>query len=326
MLALQTRDLALHETVDDLSAATLSPEVIWIDLCSPTPEEIAFVERVTKLHVPTRAEISEIEVSSRLTIEDDVLYLSTPISYRAGGVRPASTPVGFVLSQALLITVRFENLPAFAGFKDRCFAGHTVHPSSGGLFIGLLEAVVDRMADVLEHVGSQLDEVSQVVFHAPDTTTAKAPATDLQKTLQSLGRSGEILSKIRDSLLGIGRIVPFVRGLSTEWMPAEVGQHLKTLRDDIASLNDYDSYLNSKVQFLLDATLGLINIEQNNIMKVLTVVSVVGVPPVLIAGIYGMNFKVMPELDWAWGYPYAIVLMIVTALIPLFWLKRRGWF
>ena len=323
MLVLQTRDLALHETVDDLAAATLSPEVIWIDMCAPTPDEVAFVERVSKLHVPSRAEISEIEVSSRLNIEDGVLFLSTPISFRADGVRPATTPVGFVLSAHLLITVRFENLPAFAGFKDRCFAGHAVHPSSAGLFIGLLEAVVDRMADVLEHVGSQLDEISQLVFH---TTDARVADTDLQKTLQSLGRSGEILSKIRDSLLGIGRIVPYVAGLSAEWMPAEVGPHLKTLRDDIASLNDYDSYLNSKVQFLLDATLGLINIEQNNIMKVLTVVSVVGVPPVLIAGIYGMNFKAMPELDWAWGYPYAIVLMIVSALIPFVWLKRRGWF
>jgi magnesium transporter len=160
MLILQTRDLALHETVDDLAAATLPPEVIWIDMCAPTPDEIAFVERVSKLHVPSRAEISEIEVSSRLNIENDVLFLSTPISFRADGVRPATTPVGFVLSAHLLITVRFENLPAFAGFKERCFAGHAVHPSSAGLFIGLLEAVVDRMADVLEHVGSQLDEVS----------------------------------------------------------------------------------------------------------------------------------------------------------------------
>ena len=323
MLVLQTRDLALHETVDDLAAATLSPEVIWIDMCAPTPDEIAFVERVSKLHVPSRAEISEIEVSSRLNIENDVLFLSTPISFRADGVRPATTPVGFVLSAHLLITVRFENLPAFAGFKERCFAGHAVHPSSAGLFIGLLEAVVDRMADVLENVGTQLDEISQLVFHTAD---ARVADTDLQKTLQSLGRSGEILSKIRDSLLGIGRIVPYVAGLSAEWMPAEVGPHLKTLRDDIASLNDYDSYLNSKVQFLLDATLGLINIEQNNIMKVLTVVSVVGVPPVLIAGIYGMNFKVIPELDWAWGYPYAIVLMIVSALITFIWLKHRRWF
>ena len=322
MLALQTSDLAVHSTVDDLSAASLPDDVIWIDMLTPTDEEIAYVERVSRLKVPTRAEVSEIESSSRLNIEGGVLYLSAPISYRAGGVRPLTTPVGFVLVAHLLITVRFEELPAFAGFKQRCFSGHAVHPSSGGLFIGLLETVVDRMADVLEHVGGELDAVSHRVFQ-PEKGAGDA---DLRETLQSLGRAGDLLSKIRDSLLGIGRIVPFVAGLSADWMPAEIKPHLETLRNDIASLSDYDSYLNSKVQFLLDATLGLINIEQNNIMKVLTVVSVVGVPPVLIAGIYGMNFKVIPELDWAWGYPYAIVLMVVSALIPLVWLKRRRWF
>jgi len=324
MLALQTSDLAVHETVDDLSAASLPDDVIWIDMLSPTPEEIAYVERVTRLEVPTRAEISEIESSSRLNIEGGVLYLSAPISFRADGVRPLTTPVGFVLVAHLLITVRFEELPAFAGFKQRCFAGHKVHPSSGGLFVGLLETMVDRMADVLEHVGGELDSVSQLVFR-PEKG-AGTGQTDLRETLQALGRAGDLLSRIRDSLLGIGRIVPFVAGLSTDWMPPEIRPHMETLRTDIASLSDYDSYLNSKVQFLLDATLGLINIEQNNIMKVLTVVSVVGVPPVLIAGIYGMNFKAMPELDWAWGYPYAIVLMVVSALIPLVWLKRRRWF
>jgi magnesium transporter len=322
MLALQTSDLTIHETVDDLDAASLPDDVIWIDMLLPTAEEIAYVERVTKLQVPTRAEVSEIENSSRLSIENGVLYLSTPISYRVDGIRPLTTPVGFVLAAQLLITVRFEELPSFAGFKQRCRAGHKVHPSSGGLFIGLLETVVDRMADVLEQAGGELDGISHQVFQ-PAQGSGNA---DLGATLQALGRAGDLLSKIRDSLLGIGRIVPYVAGLSAEWMPAEIKPHLDTLRNDIASLNDYDSYLNSKVQFLLDATLGLINIEQNNIMKVLTVVSVVGVPPVLIAGIYGMNFKAMPELDWAWGYPYAIVLMVVSALIPLVWLKRRRWF
>ena len=322
MLALQTSDLAIHETVDDLDAASLPDDVIWIDMLAPTAEEIAYVERVTKLQVPTRAEVSEIESSSRLNVENGVLYLSTPLSYRADGIRPLTTPGGFGLVAHLLITVRFEELPAFAGFKQRCLAGHKVHPSSSGLFIGLLETVIDRMADVLEQVGGKLDGVSHQVFQP----AKGAGDTDLRETLQSLGLAGDLLSKIRDSLLGIGRIVPYVAGLSAEWMPAEIKPHLETLRADIASLNDYDSYLNSKVQFLLDATLGLINIEQNNIMKVLTVVSVVGVPPVLIAGIYGMNFKAIPELDWAWGYPYAIVLMVVSALIPLVWLKRRRWF
>ena len=113
--------------------------------------------------------------------------------------------------------------------------------------------------------------------------------------------------------------------MAKDWVPAELKQRIKTQRSDIASLNDYEMHLTNKVQLLLDATLGLINIEQNNIIKVLTIVSVVGVPPTLVASMYGMNFKGMPELDWAWGYPYALTLILVSAVGPLLWFKKRGW-
>ena len=197
------------------------------------------------------------------------------------------------------------------------------------IFVGLTEAIVDRMADVLERIGTELEIVSHRIFRAErKVDSPKRPAREsanLREILRRIGRSGDLASKMRDSLLGVARIVPYVASVGQEWLPAEVKPRLNTLREDLASLNDYDTYLVNKVQFLLDATLGLINIEQNNIIKVLTIVSVVGVPPTLVASIYGMNFKGMPELDWSWGYPYGLALIALSAIIPPLWFKLRGW-
>jgi magnesium transporter len=314
----------------DLSASDIPTEVVWIDLLRPTPEEIAFVERATGLHVPTMAELSEIETSSRLRVDKNVLYLSTPAAFRDAEKRSMTTPVGFVLCATRLITVRFEKLPAFETFATEVKRPDGVHPSSTGAFVGLLEAIVDRIADVLEQVGAELDTVSHFVFREQAKgQEIKAPAREergLRDTLRAVGRAGDLISRLRDALMGISRIVPYAAGRGIDWMPHELRPALETLRTDVTSLNDYDAYLSNKVQFLLDATLGLINIEQNNIIKVLTVVSVVGVPPTLIASWYGMNFKNIPEYDWAFGYPYVIVLALMSAVLPLVWFRVRGWF
>jgi magnesium transporter len=313
----------------DLDTDKLPDGIIWIDLHSANPAEIAYVERATGLHVPSIEELSEIESSSRLYTEGGALYLSTPIVYPAMAGDPVSNPVGFVLSPNYLITVRFKAIPVFTAMKDRVGKADTVHASAPGAFIAIIEALVDRMADVLEHVGADLDIVSQRIFREGTTQQGKRrPAredADLRALLRRIGRAGDLASKIRDSLLGIGRIAPYVGSIAAAWLPAEVKPHIETVRQDIASLSDYDAHLVNKVQLLLDATLGLINIEQNNIIKVLTVVSVVGVPPTLVASMYGMNFKHMPELDWDWGYPYGLALILLSAIGPLLWFKLRGW-
>jgi magnesium transporter len=313
----------------DLSATALPEGIVWVDLLAPTDEETKFVERATGLHVPNRDELSEIESSSRLRTDKGVLYLSMPAVFRQNG-QPVTTPLGFVLSADHMITVRFAELPAFETFKTEIKAPEGIHPSSAGAFAGLLETAVDRMADVLEQVGAELDSVSHNVFRAKEKTDEKvqpARAEDnLRETMRAIGRAGDLISKIRDSLTGIGRIVPYTLGHCVSWMPHEVRTSLETLRADVVSLSDYDGYLANKVQFLLDATLGLINIEQNNIIKVLTVVSVVGVPPTLVASWYGMNFKTMPELDWAYGYPYVIVIALLSAILPIVYFRVRGWF
>ena len=295
----------------------------WIDLAEPTPEESELVSHETGLVVPTEASISEIESSSRLAMRDDVLYLSMPLVSRPE-TDPRSVSVGFVLSRKLLITVRFAPSRLFDHFMQQC---NVECHSSSHVLIALLEAMVDRQADALEQVKEELETVSHRIFCADMATASgrKREDTMLRETLVTLGRVGDLVSHIRESQVGAGRIVPYVETIASAWLPAELKPRCATLQRDIASLNDFDTHLNDKLQFLLDATLGFINIAQNNVMKVLTVVSVVGIPPVLVAGIYGMNFKYMPEYDWAWGYPYGLAVIVLTALIPLGIFKWRNW-
>ena len=327
MLTLHTCSLSGSYSAVDLSTATLPPEVVWIDMLDADANEIIFVERATGLHIPTVDDLSEIESSSRLRTENNVVYLSAPMISRAESSDPRTTPVGFVLTKDLLITVRFEELVAFRTFVERNTKSDAPCRESVGAFAGLMDTIVDRIADLLEVVESELDGVSRRIFRT-DAAATRRPArenADLRKILRRVGGAGDLVSKIRDSLLGVGRILPYVISQAADWLTADVKHRLETMRQDIVSLNDYDAHLVNKVQLLLDATLGLINVEQNNIIKVLTIVSVVGVPPTLVASMYGMNFKYMPELNWAWGYPYAIGLIALSAVVPLLWFKFRGW-
>ena len=325
MLVLHARAGETREPPQDLGAAALAPDVIWIDLLQPSAEERAFVERATGLKLPDFADLSEIESSSRLRTEQGALYLSAPLVYRVDVDDPHTTPVGFIVTPERLITIRFETPTSFIT------AGQSAYAGACEAFVGLLEAIVDRIADILERIAGELDTVSHRLFRsgASDTERRRRPAranADLRVILRRVGRSGDLASKIRDSLLAIARIVPYVENNGAAWLPTEATSRLQTLRQDIYSLSQYDEHLTNKLQLLLDATLGLINIDQNNIIKVLTVVSVVGVPPTLVASMYGMNFHNMPELAWSWGYPYALALIALSAVAPLLWFRWRGWF
>jgi magnesium transporter len=330
MLTLYHTRATRGEQPTDLAQGSLPPEIVWIDLLRPEPDEITYVKRTTGLDVPSIEDLSEIESSSRLRNEAGTLYLSAPFVYQSDTDQPVTTPAGFVLTRERLITVRFEELPSFTNFATHDLADETDPLSSGAVFAGLMDAISDRLADVLENIAAELDELSHRLFRSPATQTGgrRPPAresADLRIIMRRIGHSGDLASKIRDGLLGIGRIVPFVATHAAEWLPAEVKPRLDTVRLDVSSLNDYDMHIVNKVQLLLDATLGLINIEQNNIIKVLTIVSVIGIPPTLIASMYGMNFKNMPELDWSWGYPYALALIVLSAILPIAWFRWRGW-
>jgi magnesium transporter len=238
---------------------------------------------------------------------------------------PRAVPAGFVLSRERLLTIRFAESRLFDAFAERQLRAETAERGGAHILVGLLEAIVDRQADALEQARIDLDVISQRIFREGQRLSRRGEDSLLRETLTAIGRTGELVSYIRDSQLGADRIVPYMLGNTSDWLPKDLEPRINTLRQDIASLKDYDVHLDDKVHFLLDATLGFINIAQNNVVKVLTVASVVGIPPVLVAGIYGMNFKVMPELQWQWGYAYGLILIAVSGIVPLVWFKLRGW-
>lgn len=330
MLRLYDSSARCGQQPADLRGVTLPTNVVWIDLVRPDPDEIAFIRRTVGLDVPSIEDLSEVESSSRLRSQNGAIYLSAPLVYRADSDQPLTTPVGFVLTRERLITVRFEAVTAFDVFANRDLAAETNPLTGTAVFAGLMDAIADHLADILENIAAELDTLSHRLFRSPLTVPAerRPPAresADLRIILRRVGHSGDLASKIRDSLHGVVRIVPYVLSLAADWLPAEVKARLDTVRQDVLSLSDYDGHTASKVQLLLDATLGLINVEQNNIIKVLTIVSVVGIPPTLIASMYGMNFKSMPEYDWSLGYPYGLAMIVLSAILPLLWFKWRGW-
>jgi magnesium transporter len=296
---------------------------VWIDLVSPTAEEAALVSSALGIATPSRAALSEIESSSRLQVDGETLRLSAPLLAHADTPAQSLTPVGFILSPQRLVTVRFVDLKVFGATWTRLEedAGRT----SISIFNILVEATVDREADLLEHIAVELDTISHRLFRSEGGSKATPSDLSLKRTLAEIGQIGDRLSEIRASLLGVHRIVAFTREVGADWLGQEALVRLSAARQDIASLDDFEGHLATKTQFLLDAVLGFINTQQNDLFKVLTIVSVVGVPPTLVASVYGMNFRYMPELEWRHGYPLALFLIVASAVLPVLWFKWKKW-
>ncbi len=315
----------------DRDATALPSDVVLIDLLKPDADERAFVERVARLHLPSSDRLSEVEVSSRLAMQGSTLQVTAPVVYRSDNVAVNTSPVGFLLSDRLLITIGFIDLKAFSDNLGRT-PFHISEPSQGAyeLFLGLLETIVDRMADAMEQIGLDLDRMSRKVFQPEreQDPIVKPNRVErrLTRTLKTIGQNGDHTSHVRDSLLGLGRLVVYVATHGCDRLSANGKVRLDTLKQDIVSLNEYETRLTDKIQFLLDSTLGFINIEQNRLFKLLTIASVIGIPPTFVVGLYGMNFKGMPEYDWAHGYAYGLTMIVISIIVPMGWLKWRGWF
>lgn len=315
----------------EAAAAVAEPEslrrAVWIDLLNPTPIEVKAVQAALRLEIPSREEMQEIESSSRLYREDDALFLTANFLYGVDSGEYTSTAITFVLTNTTLVTVRYATPKAFTVFGARAQRQpQALLTSADAVMLHLFEQIVDRLADILERVGADMDRASQRTFRAA-RSNVKANRRDdqLKETLITLGQVGEVTTRTSETLLGLNRILAFVGAEKASAVRKENQALIKTLVRDTRSLVEHANHLNSKAQFLLDAVLGVINVEQNAIIKTFTVASVALMPPTLIASIYGMNYENIPELKWEYGYPFAIVLMIVSAILPVWYFRRKGW-
>ncbi|MQX38563.1 magnesium/cobalt transporter CorA [Roseospira navarrensis] len=297
---------------------------VWIDLVNPSSAEEAELEQKLALDIPTKEEMEEIEISSRLYTENGASFMTAILPANADGDDVDMHPVTFVLTATHLVTVRYHEPRAFRTFPVRAEKVAMGCDTAEGVLIALLEAVVDRLADILERAGRDIDGISRSIFRK--TSGKPTKSADLQSIIESIGRKGDLTSNVRDSLVTLERLAGYLGQAAIHQKSGkDARERIKTLSRDIRSLSDHSGFMSQKVTFLLDATLGMINIEQNAIIKIFSVAAVVFLPPTLIASIYGMNFEYMPELKWLVGYPFAIGLMIASAILPYVFFKRRGW-
>lgn len=298
--------------------------LVWIDLLNPTADEETTLEAQLGVDVPTREEMQRLEVSGRLYKEDDALVMTAILPARTDSDDLLMAPVEFVLVGGKLVTVRYHEPRAFKTFPQRAAESNVGCASGETVLVALLEATIDRMTDILERAEDEVDAISRDIFRGEPQRSA---SRDLMKTLQLIGRKGDLCSNIQVSVLSLQRVTGFFgQELADRADGKELRRRVKTLEHYLQSLSGHASFTSQKVTFLLDATLGMISVEQSNIIKIFSIAAGVFLPPTLIASIYGMNFAVLPELKWHYGYLLAWLLMLASALLPLWYFKRRGWF
>ena len=310
-----------HESAD--ASPVLTADAIWLDLVSPSPAEVRAVETLLGVAIPTAEEMQEIEPSSRLYEENGARYMTATLLSQSETTKPRLTPVTFILSGDKLVTVRHDEPRPFAILGAKLARSCPTTITGRHVFVELFEAIVDRAADTLERLSAEVDTMTSRVFETTRESTSKV---DFKHVLRGIGRRGDLISKSREALVSIGRLLTYMQNEGeTMRLSKDMRAQIKSMSRDVSSLTDHASYLGDKVNFLLDATLGLVTIDQNNVIKIFAVLSVVLMPPTLIASMYGMNFRHIPELEWSFGYPYAVVLMVLTGLMPYLYFRWKKW-
>jgi magnesium transporter len=299
-------------------------DALWIDLLNPSKEEEHLVEQQVGLLLPTREEMAEIETSSRLYQESGAYFMTATILYQTETPNPQTTPITFILADSRLVTVRYAEPKAFQLFLGRAAKGDTDCDTPLSIMLGILEAIIDRESDLIERLQAETDRIAQTIFDIRGGSATRTRRFDV--ILKKIGREGEVASKTRESLLSLWRLLTYLGQVAHNRKDAKtIRERIKMETRDVQSLADHLTYLNARINFLLDASLGLVSIEQNQIIKLFSVAAVALLPPTLVASIYGMNFRHMPELEWTWGYPFALLIMLLSALVPFLYFRRKGW-
>ena len=310
--------------IEASALARIPDDVAWIDLLEPTREEEKLVEKFIGSNVPTRDDLAEIEPSSRLYERGGMLYLTLSTLTGIDEGQPSSSPIGFILTETQLVTVRYADPRPFRMLAEHWKREPELATDGGQMFVRLLDAIVDRLADELERSSAEIEKISQQIFKK-DMEDRRIPAARLTALLTRIGRAQSLLAKIRETAVSTSRLIHFLSGTSRVERLADERGHVGSLTADVAALIDHSSFVSEQLTFLLDASLGLISIEQNAAMKLFSWAALVFLPPTLVAGIYGMNFDHMPELHWLYGYPMALIIMLMSGVLPWLYMRRRGW-
>jgi magnesium transporter len=297
-------------------------DAIWIDLLLPSKEEEVLIEKLLKLDIPPREVLQGIEPSSRLYKENGTLFMTTTMIAKSDSSDPKCDAITLIVKDNKLITVRYIEPQAFALFTTHLSKLTTENHSAFHLILELLDATIDRLADISERIGRSLDSYSQTIFRTQASETAKL---DYKRLLQDLGSNGDLNAKAWESLASLNRLILFFEQAVSTKLEEDTSSRLITLSKDITALSEQVKFLTSKINFLLDATLGMVNIEQNNIIKIFSIAAVIFLPPTLIASIYGMNFEIIPGLKWRFGYSFSIILMLLSGWLPYQFFKMKKW-
>jgi magnesium transporter len=316
----QPKNGGLKGTAFD-TGTTAARDAVWFDLLEPTELERSSLSEMIGVKLPSRADMEEIEISSRLYQEGAAIYMTGLLLANSESDHPVADAVTFVLTRDSLITLRFVDPTAFRLFAARCERGNVPAQKPEALMLLILDAIVDRLADILERLGSDIEATSRQIFSPETIGTLDTRA--YQAILGTLGRKNDLTGKLRESLLSISRLLSFFTQHVDERADKDVRVRTQSIARDLQSLQDHSSYLAGKLNYLLEATLGMISIDQNNIIKMMSIAATVFLPPTLIASI--LNFKYMPSFGAPWGYPLSVVLMVGSAVVPYLWFKRRGW-
>ncbi|WP_439545536.1 magnesium transporter CorA family protein [Sandarakinorhabdus sp.] len=305
----------------------LPDTAVWIDLCDPTAAEETLLEALLGIDLPTADDMAEIETSSRLYTDNGVIVMTATLAIGLIAEQPETCPVSFLLSRNHLVTIRYHEVRSFDRFALQIERSPELCATPRAVLMGLIDTIVDRLADGFEYIGREVDAIARAAFRraVPEARGRQQRRTNqaLQVLMTRLGSAQDALSKARETAVSLTRTLTYLQ--FTIGKDAGLTAQIKMQLRDLNSFADQASYIGGNLTFLLDATLGLISIEQNAVLRIVSVASLVFLPPTLVAGVYGMNFRMMPELGWDIGYPFALVMMLLAAVLPYGFFRWRGW-